>query len=121
MRRVDADHAATTRPAPEVVAAMLPYLEESYGNASSVHGRGEAARAAVDAARREVAALLAAQPEEIVFVASGSEASSLALQGALAALGAGPRRRLVVSAIEHPSVLAGARFCQQCGNTLAAE
>src|SRR5439155_8152385 len=109
MRQVYADHAATTAPAPEVVAAMLPFLGERFGNASSVHRRGEAAREAVEEARARVAALIGAAPEEIVFTASGSEANNLALKGTLLgaaeAADAGSRRRLVVSAIEHPSVL----------------
>jgi cysteine desulfurase len=109
VRRVDADHAATTRLAPEVLEAMRPYLEEAYGNASSVHARGEAARDAVESARLEVANLVGAQPEEIVFTASGSEANNLALKGAVAALADPKRRRVLVSAIEHPSVLETAR------------
>lgn len=110
MRRIDADHAATTRPAPEVLEAMSPYLGDGWGNASSVHARGEAARDAVESARLEVARLLGAQPEEVVFTASGSEANNLALQGALAASAEPRRRRVLVSAVEHPSVLATARF-----------
>src|SRR5439155_2486241 len=115
-REVYADHAATTRPAPEVVAAMTPYLGERFGNASSVHRRGEAAREALEEARARVAALIGASPEEIVFTTSGSEANNLALQGtmlnavqALATPRGAPRRRLVVSAIEHLSVLETAR------------
>ena len=110
MSRIDADHAATTRPAPEVLEAMSPYLGDGWGNASSVHARGEAARDAVESARLEVARLLGAQPEEVVFTASGSEANNLALQGALAASAEPRRRRVLVSAVEHPSVLATARF-----------
>ena len=110
MRRIDADHAATTRPAPEVLEAMSPYLGDGWGNASSVHARGEAARDAVESARLEVTRLLGAQPEEVVFTASGSEANNLALQGALAASAEPRRRRVLVSAVEHPSVLATARF-----------
>src|SRR3989442_4175890 len=83
MRQVYADHAATTAPAPEVVAAMLPFLGERFGNASSVHRRGEAAREAVEAARARVGALIGASAEEIGFTASGSEANNFALQGAL--------------------------------------
>jgi cysteine desulfurase len=109
VRRVYADHAATTRPSPEALAAMRPHLEGAFGNASSVHARGEAAREVVESARLEVARLLGAQTEEIVFTASGSESNNLALQGALAALEAPARRRLLVSAVEHPSVLATAR------------
>jgi cysteine desulfurase len=111
-REIYADHAATTRPAPEVAAAMAPYLGERFGNASSVHRRGEAAREALEEARARVAALIGASPEEIVFTASGSEANNRALQGSLLNAAQAPaaprgvaRRRLVVSAIEHLSVL----------------
>jgi cysteine desulfurase len=114
MREIYADHAATTPPAPEVAAAMHPFLGAAFGNASSVHRRGEAARDAIEAARTEVAALFGATPEEIVFTASGSEANNLALLGVLEA-GRAPRARLVVSAIEHPSVLEAARHAELAG------
>ena len=107
-RAIDADHAATTRPAPEVVEAMRPYFEERFGNASSVHRRGEAAREAIEVAREQVAAMIDAAPEEVVFTASGSEANNLALQGVMS-LATAERARLVISAIEHPSVLETAR------------
>ncbi len=114
MREIYADHAATTPPAPEVVEAMRPYLGEAFGNASSIHRRGERAREAIDGVRDRVADLVGAAPEEIVFTASGSEANNLALKGVLA--GATPgRRRLVVSAIEHPSVLETARHLESRG------
>ena len=113
-REIYADHAGTTRPAPEVVSAMAPYLAGRFGNASSVHSRGEAARAAVDQARRQVAALLGANAEEIVFTASGSEANNLALKGVMLAA-KGERRRLVISAIEHPSVIETARHLEARG------
>jgi cysteine desulfurase len=106
MRNVYADHAATTRPAPEVVEAMLPFLGDRFGNASSVHARGEAARDA-----------LGATPEEIVFTASGSEANNLALKGVLSGA-ATARRRVVISAIEHPSVIETARHLESRGFTL---
>jgi len=118
MREVYADHAATAPVVPEALAAMTPFLGEAFGNASSVHRRGEAAREAVEQARARVAALIGALPEEIVFTASGSEANNLALKGALAALELGAqrgRRRLVVSAIEHPSVLETARHLESRG------
>lgn len=117
MSVIDADHAATTRPAPEVVEAMLPWLGERFGNASSVHARGEAARDAIEAARLEVARLLGGQSEEIVFTATGSEANNLALQGVMRAAPAG-RRRIVTTAIEHPSVLATARALEAEGFAL---
>jgi cysteine desulfurase len=123
MREVYADHAATTAPAPEVIEAMRPYLADQFGNASSVHRRGEAARSALDEARGRVAGLIGASPEEIVFTASGSEANNLALKGTMLGVESSspaltPRRRLVVSAIEHPSVLETARHLESRGFAL---
>lgn len=118
MKRVYADHAATTRIAPEVLEAMRAHLEEAFGNASSVHRRGEAARDTVEAARAETARLVGAQPEEIVFTASGSEANNLAIKGALAALPESGRRRVLVSAVEHSSVLETARAAAALGFTV---
>jgi cysteine desulfurase len=100
-----------------VIEAMRPFLGEAFGNASSVHRRGEAARDAIDRARAQVALLIGAMPEEIVFTASGSEGNNLALQGVLAGA-TGERRRLVISAIEHPSVLETARFLESRGVSL---
>lgn len=114
MREVYLDHAATTPVAPEVLAAMLPCYGERFGNPSSVHHRGEAARDAIDVARGRVAALVGATPEEIVFTATGSEANNLALAGILESAPA-TRRRLVISAIEHPSVLETARVLESRG------
>jgi cysteine desulfurase len=96
------DHAATTPLAPEVVAAMLPYLREYYGNPSSVHASGRAARTAVDTAREQVAAALGCRASEVVFTSGGSEADNLALRGVVDRQGGG---HLVVSAIEHDAVL----------------
>lgn len=113
-REIYADHAATTPLAPEALEAMQPFLGDRFGNASSVHRRGEAAREALEAGRARVADLVGAQPEEIVFTASGSEANNLAIQGTL--LGADEkRRRLVTSTIEHPSVLETARYLESRG------
>ena len=114
--RIHADHAATTRPAPEVVEAMQPWLAERFGNASSVHARGEAARDAIGSARLEVARLVGAQSEEIVFTATGSEANNLALRGALRATTG--RNRLVTTTIEHASVLGPARALEAEGFAL---
>ena len=80
-RKVYLDHSATTPADPRVVEAMLPYLTEKFGNASSVHFFGQEARAAVDRARREVAALIGARANEVVFVSGGTEANNLAIQG----------------------------------------
>jgi cysteine desulfurase len=105
-RRVYLDHSATTPADRRVVAAMLPYLTEKFGNASSVHYFGQEARAAVDRARRDVAALIGARANEVVFVSGGTEANNLALRGVCEAnrrSGDKPGH-LITSAIEHSSV-----------------
>src|SRR5512142_430561 len=79
------DHNATTPVAPEVLAAMLPYLREEYGNASSIHRFGQSARAAVERARGQLAALLNADPTEIIFTGGGTEADNMAVLGAVRA------------------------------------
>jgi len=96
------DHNATTPLDPAVLAAMLPWLETQYGNASSRHEFGRAARRAVDEARQRVAAAVNAHPTEVVFTSGGSESNNLFLKGAAASLKAG---LVAVSAIEHPCVL----------------
>jgi len=102
-RRVYLDHSATTPVDRRVVVAMMPYLSGKFGNASSVHFFGQEARAAVDRARREVAALIAAKQNEIIFLSGGTEANNLAIRGLCeAALPHG--RHIITSNIEHPSV-----------------
>lgn len=102
-RRVYLDHSATTPVDPRVVEAMLPYLTEKFGNPSSVHLFGQEARAAVDRARQLVAELIGAQPQELIFVSSGTEANNLAIRG-IAERAASYGRHIITSAIEHPSV-----------------
>lgn len=104
VRKVYLDHSATTPVDTRVLEAMLPYLTEKYGNASSVHYFGQEARGAVDRARRAVAALIGARPNEIIFTSGGTEANNLALRG-LCEAAAGYGRHIITSAIEHPSVL----------------
>ena len=105
MRSVYLDSNATTRTDPEVVAAMLPFFTDDFGNASSGHNCGATAAEAVRAARRKVQALLGAEHEqEIVFTSGGTEANNTALLSAFE-LGGG-RDELIVSAVEHPSILA---------------
>ena len=109
-RQVYLDHSATTPADPRVVEAMLPYLTEKFGNASSVHGFGQEARAAVDRARREVAMLIGARANEVVFTSGGTEANVLALTPQLTDGTDGrARETLLVCAIEHPSVGMGGR------------
>ena len=104
MERVYLDHNATTPLDPRVLAAMLPILNEGFGNPSSLHWFGQRARAAVEEARAQAASLIGAAPAEVVFTASGTEADNLALRG-VAARAHEPRRKLVVTAIEHHAVL----------------
>jgi cysteine desulfurase len=103
MRRVYLDHSATTPSDRRVVEAMLPFLLEKYGNASSVHYFGQEARAAVDRARREVAALIGARPNETVFLSGGTEANNLAIRG-IAEAAEAKGRHLITSQIEHSAV-----------------
>lgn len=98
------DHNATTPLDPAVLEAMLPYLRDEFGNASSVHSPGQRARAAVDAARESVAALIGAKPSEIVFTSGGTEADNLAILGAIRASNA-PNKHIITTLIEHHAVL----------------
>jgi len=95
------DHNATTPMRPEVVDAMLPFLREHFGNASSPHRVGRQARDAIERAREQLAALVNCEPDELVFCGSGTEANNLALRGAQRAHGRG---HLLVSAVEHHAV-----------------
>ncbi|HMG75306.1 MAG TPA: cysteine desulfurase family protein [Pyrinomonadaceae bacterium] len=103
MRKVYLDHSATTPVDPRVVEAMLPYLTEKFGNASSVHGFGQEARAAADRARRQVATLVGARANEIIFTSGGTEANNLAIRG-ICELAESHGRHIITSSIEHPSV-----------------
>lgn len=103
MRKVYLDHCATTPLDQRALTAMMPYLTESYGNASSVHLFGQQARAAADKARRQVASLISARANEIVFTSGGTEANNLAIRG-ICESAAPHGRHLITSAIEHPSV-----------------
>ena len=102
-RRIYLDHSATTPVDPRVAEAMARAVVQVFGNPSSVHGYGQQARAAVDRARREVAALINARPNEIIFTSGGTEANNLAIRGVCEAAEA-HGRHIVTSAIEHPSV-----------------
>lgn len=117
MRRVVADTAATTRPDPAVVAAMMPWWGEAHANAASLYQRGEAARDAVEAARASVARLIGCAAEEVVFCATGSESDNLAIQGTMALAEPG-RDRIVTTAIEHRAVLETARYLGSQGHAL---
>jgi cysteine desulfurase len=104
MRRVYLDYNATTPVAPEVLAAMLPYFSEEYGNASSIHTFGQRARGAVEEAREAVSELLGARPAEIMFSSGGTESNNHAIFGVVGAA-PGERKHVITSAIEHSAVL----------------
>jgi cysteine desulfurase len=105
------DHAATTPLGDAARAAMEPYLAERFGNASEPHAHGRQARAGLEDARRTVAALLDAEPRQVVFTSGGSEADNQAVFG----LAGRERGRIVVSAIEHPAVREPARELERRG------
>jgi cysteine desulfurase len=114
MRKVYFDHAATTPTHPKVVEAMQPYLQEHFGNPLSLHSFGEGPREAVEEARVKVADLIGAKPNEVYFTASGSEANNMAVKG-IALMNREKGRHMVVSAIEHQSVLNSTQTLEKLG------
>lgn len=114
MRRVYLDHSATTPIDSRVVDAMMPYLTEKFGNASSIHQFGQEARAAVDKARRQIASLINARANEIVFTSGGTEANNLAIRGVCEAAQT-HGRHIITSAIEHPSVRGVLEYLEKNG------
>ncbi len=116
MDTVYLDNAATTRMAPEVFEAMLPFFEAQYGNPSSFHSFGSSHMEAVEKARGQVARLLGAKTEEIFFTSGGTESDNQALRGSVKV---DPTRRgIVTSAVEHPAILETARVLEKEGCTL---
>ena len=121
-RRIYLDNSATTPVDPRVVEAMMPFLTEQFGNASSIHYYGQQARSAVDKARHQVANLIGARPNEVIFTSGGTESNNLAIRGLLEASVSsphvsevptqtsdqldqnGPRPHIITSAIEHSAV-----------------
>lgn len=103
--RVYLDYNATSPAAAEVIDAVSRTMRDGFGNASSVHAFGQRAKAAVDQARAEVAALIDADPTELVFVSGGTEADNAAIRGAFEAIAPTGRRRIVTTGIEHEAVL----------------
>jgi cysteine desulfurase len=134
MHRVYLDHNATTAVVPDVLDAMLPYLSGEFGNAASIHTFGQKARAAVETAREQVAALIGARPQEIVFTSGGTEADNHAIFGAVGALVSWPAissanpigdldrrlsvahlKHIITSAIEHEAVLNSCQALEKQG------
>jgi cysteine desulfurase len=134
MKRVYLDHNATTAVEPDVLTAMLPYLSGEFGNAASIHTFGQRARAAVETAREQVATLIGARPQEIVFTSGGTEADNHAIFGAVGALVSWPATRsanpidhlerrfsvahlkhVITTAIEHEAVLNSCQALEKQG------
>jgi cysteine desulfurase len=116
MNRVYLDHNATTGVGPEVLDAMLPYLSAEYGNAASIHTFGQRARGAVETAREQVAALIGARAQEIVFTSGGTEADNHAIFGVVAAAASSASRpHVITSSIEHEAVLNSCQALEKQG------
>jgi cysteine desulfurase len=113
MRRVYLDHNASTPVHPDVLAAMLPYFSERFGNASSIHGFGREARDGLDAARESIASFLGVTPEEIVFTSGGTESDNMAVKGVA---GARPGGHIVTSVVEHHALLRTCQALEQLGH-----
>jgi cysteine desulfurase len=111
------DYNASTPIDPAVAAAMQPFLSEAFGNPSSGHWAGTPAKASLENARHQVAALLGCGPEEIVFTSSGSEANNLAIKGTFFAL-RHKGEHIITSQVEHPAVLEPCRFLERLGATV---
>ncbi|MBT9177213.1 MAG: Cysteine desulfurase IscS [Firmicutes bacterium] len=114
MRKVYLDHAATTPVHPEVIAAMLPYFHNYFGNPSSVHSFGRDARKVVDDAREKVAKAIGADPREVFFTSGGTESDNIAIQGGVLARKK-DGRHIVTSKIEHHAVLDTCHFLESQG------
>lgn len=115
MKPIYLDYNATTPIAKEVVEAMLPFLKQNFGNPSSSHYYGKKARKAVEEARRQVASLINAKPEEIVFTSGGTESNNFALMGIAYAYSESGRNHIITSAIEHPAVINVCRKLSEFG------
>ena len=114
MRRIYLDNNATTPVAPEVLEAMLPCYQNVYGNASSVHAFGQEAKGLLDNARQQIADLLNAEPNEIVFTSGGTESDNLAIRG-VAESSARPRKHIITTRVEHHAVLHTCQALQKTG------
>jgi len=114
MKRSYLDYAATTPTHPEVVKAMLPYFAESFGNPSSIYSYGQEAKEAIENARAQVARLIGARSDEIVFTSGGTEADNFALKG-IAFANEARCNHIITSTLEHHAVLESAKFLEQRG------
>lgn len=109
------DNAATTRVKPEVLNEMLPYLREKFGNPSSMYTIGRETKKAIEEARKRVAILINAEPEEIYFTGCGSESDNIALKGTAYANYKNGKRHIITSKIEHPAILNSCKSLESKG------
>jgi cysteine desulfurase len=114
VRRIYLDHNATTPVHPEVRKAIEPYLEEQFGNPSSIHWAGRDVRKGVEDARQEIASFFGCQPLEVVFTSSGTESDNLAIKGIAYRMG-NARKHIITSQVEHPAVINACRFLETQG------
>ena len=114
MRRIYLDYAATTPMHPEVVKAMLPYFTDAFGNASTIYSYGQEAKGAIEEARDNVAALIGARDEEIVFTSGGTEADNFAIKG-VAYASESKGNYIITSSIEHHAVIETCKFLERKG------
>jgi cysteine desulfurase len=115
MKRVYLDYNATTPVEPRVLDAMLPYFGENFANASSIHTPGQRARAAVETAREQVAALVGSKPQEIVFTSGGTESDNHAIFGVLHSLSVPGKPHIITTTIEHEAVLNACQAAEKNG------
>jgi cysteine desulfurase len=114
MTRIYLDYAATTPTHPDVVTAMLPYFTEHFGNPSSIYSLGQESKEAIQAARSQVAALIGARDEEIIFTGGGTEADNFALKG-IAYANEKKGNHIITTAIEHHAVMESCDFLEKHG------
>src|SRR5512137_3157047 len=113
-RRIYFDHSATTRVLPEVADAMMPFFLEKFGNSSSIHSYGREAKIALEDARKKVAALLNADPQEIVFTSGGTESDNLAIKGVAMYKGK-MKGHIITTKVEHHAVLEPCEWLKRFG------
>lgn len=116
MNKIYLDNAASTKVDERVLAAMLPFLREQYGNPSSIYQSGREADAALSAARAKIAGLLHCRPDEVYFTSGGTESDNFALKGVAFSK---PGGHIITSAIEHPALLKSCRFLEKMGYTFS--
>ncbi len=114
MKRIYLDYAATTPTYPEVVKEMLPYFSDTFGNPSSIHSYGQEAKGAIEEARVQVAELIGAHDEEVVFTSGGTEADNFALKG-VAFANENKGDHIITSSIEHHAVIETCKFLERRG------